>query len=47
MSSPDELRARARALAAEYYEAALRQPAFVPGESWVPVSGRVFDLNNT
>ena len=43
MSSPDELRARARALAAEYYDAALRQPAFVPGESWVPVSGRVFD----
>jgi len=43
MSSPDELRAKARALAAEYYEAALRQPAFVPGESWVPVSGRVFD----
>ena len=43
MSSPDELRGRARALAAEYYEAALRQPAFVPGESWVPVSGRVFD----
>ncbi|HTK53828.1 MAG TPA: lipopolysaccharide biosynthesis protein RfbH [Gemmatimonadaceae bacterium] len=43
MSSPDELRARARALAAEYYDAALRQPAFVAGESWVPVSGRVFD----
>src|SRR5689334_22979796 len=43
MSSPDELRARARALAAEYYDAALRQPAFLPGESWVPVSGRVFD----
>ena len=43
MSSPEELRARARALAAEYYEAALRQPAFVAGESWVPVSGRVFD----
>jgi len=43
MSSPDELRARARAVAAEYYEAALRQPPFVPGESWVPVSGRVFD----
>jgi CDP-6-deoxy-D-xylo-4-hexulose-3-dehydrase len=43
MSSPDEIRARARAVAAEYYEAALRQPAFVPGESWVPVSGRVFD----
>ena len=42
-ASPDELRARARALAAEYYEAALRPAAFVPGESWVPVSGRVFD----
>jgi CDP-6-deoxy-D-xylo-4-hexulose-3-dehydrase len=43
MSSPDELRAKARALAAEYYEAALRPAAFTPGESWVPVSGRVFD----
>jgi CDP-6-deoxy-D-xylo-4-hexulose-3-dehydrase len=43
MSSPDELRARARALAAEYYEAALRPREFVPGESWVAVSGRVFD----
>jgi CDP-6-deoxy-D-xylo-4-hexulose-3-dehydrase len=42
-SSPEELRARTRALAAEYYEAALRPPPFVPGESWVPVSGRVFD----
>jgi len=42
-SSPEELRARARALAAEYYEAALRPPPFVAGDSWVPVSGRVFD----
>jgi CDP-6-deoxy-D-xylo-4-hexulose-3-dehydrase len=42
-SSPDELRARTRALAAEYYEAALRPLPFVAGESWVPVSGRVFD----
>jgi CDP-6-deoxy-D-xylo-4-hexulose-3-dehydrase len=42
-SSPEELRARTRALAAEYYEAALRPPPFVAGESWVPVSGRVFD----
>ena len=41
--SPDSLRAQARALAAEYYEVALRPPPFVPGESWVPVSGRVFD----
>lgn len=43
MSSAEELRARARSLAAEFYEAALRPPPFVPGESWVPVSGRVFD----
>ena len=42
-SSPDELRSRVRALAAEYYEAGLRPPPFVAGESWVPVSGRVFD----
>jgi CDP-6-deoxy-D-xylo-4-hexulose-3-dehydrase len=41
--SPDELRARAREIAAEYYDAALRPPPFVAGESWVPVSGRVFD----
>ena len=41
--TPDELRARARALAAEYYHAALRPPPFVPGDTWVPVSGRVFD----
>jgi CDP-6-deoxy-D-xylo-4-hexulose-3-dehydrase len=44
-SSPEELRARTRALAAEYYEAALRPHPFVPGESWVPVSGRVFDAS--
>ena len=42
-SSPEDLRARTRALAAEYYEAALRPAPFVAGESWVPVSGRVFD----
>ena len=42
-SSPEDLRARTRALAAEYYEATLRPPPFVAGESWVPVSGRVFD----
>jgi CDP-6-deoxy-D-xylo-4-hexulose-3-dehydrase len=42
-SSPEELRARTRALAAEYYEAALRPAPFVAGESWVAVSGRVFD----
>ena len=43
MSLAEELRAKARALAAEYYEAALKPAAFVAGESWVPVSGRVFD----
>ena len=42
-SSPEELRARALALAEEYYDAALRPPPFVAGESWVPVSGRVYD----
>ena len=42
-STPDRLREQARALAAEYYAAALRPGPFVPGESWVPVSGRVFD----
>ena len=43
MSLPEELRAKARTLAAEYYEAALKPSPFVAGESWVPVSGRVFD----
>jgi CDP-6-deoxy-D-xylo-4-hexulose-3-dehydrase len=42
-ASPDDLRAQAKAIAAQYYEAALRPAPFVPGESWVPVSGRVFD----
>ena len=42
-ASPDELRAQAKVIAAQYYEAALRAAPFVPGESWVPVSGRVFD----
>ena len=42
-ASPDELRAQAKVIAAQYYEAALRPAPFVPGESWVPVSGRVFD----
>jgi CDP-4-dehydro-6-deoxyglucose reductase, E1 len=41
--SPEDIRAQTRALAAEYYEAALRPAPFIAGESWVPVSGRVFD----
>ena len=43
MSLPEELRTKARALAAEYYDAALKPAQFVAGENWVPVSGRVFD----
>ena len=39
----DELRQEILALVAEYYAAAFPQRPFVPGESSVPVSGRVFD----
>ena len=38
----NELRARILALVAEYHDAAFPERAFVPGESPVPVSGRVF-----
>ena len=37
------LRAQIQELVAAYYEAALAPRAFVPGETPVPVSGRVFD----
>ncbi len=43
MSRVDELRDRIRALVAEYYLEAFPSPAFVPGTSPVPISGRVFD----
>ena len=53
MSRADELRAhelrandlrdRIRALVGEYYREAFPAPAFVPGSSPVPISGRVFD----
>jgi CDP-4-dehydro-6-deoxyglucose reductase, E1 len=44
MSNPsDELRQRILELTAEYYGAALTPEEFVPGQSPVPVSGRVFD----
>jgi CDP-6-deoxy-D-xylo-4-hexulose-3-dehydrase len=41
----DAIRARIRALVAEYYIAAFAERAFVPGETPVPVSGRVFGAN--
>jgi CDP-4-dehydro-6-deoxyglucose reductase, E1 len=45
MSEAAELRRRILALTREYYEAALRPDEFVPGESPVPISGRVFDAD--
>jgi len=43
VSRADELRDRIRGLVAEYYHEAFPSPAFVPGSSQVPISGRVFD----
>jgi len=40
---PEQLRAQILALVEEYYQAAFAGKAFVPGETPVPVSGRVFD----
>jgi CDP-4-dehydro-6-deoxyglucose reductase, E1 len=42
-NTSDELRQRILELTAEYYGAALTPEEFVPGQSPVPVSGRVFD----
>ncbi|MBK5287859.1 MAG: lipopolysaccharide biosynthesis protein RfbH [Acidimicrobiia bacterium] len=39
----DELRAAIRSLVGEYHEVAFASTPFVPGESPVPVSGKVFD----
>lgn len=41
----DEIRAEIRALTAEYHREAFPARAFVPGETHIPVSGRVFDDN--
>jgi CDP-6-deoxy-D-xylo-4-hexulose-3-dehydrase len=41
----DAIRARIRALVAEYHTAAFEEREFVPGETPVPVSGRVFGAN--
>jgi CDP-4-dehydro-6-deoxyglucose reductase, E1 len=41
----DELRGRILELVAEYYETAFAPKPFVPGQTPVPVSGRVFDAD--
>jgi CDP-4-dehydro-6-deoxyglucose reductase, E1 len=41
--SAAQLREEMRTLAREYYHVALASPEFVPGQSTVPVSGKVFD----
>ena len=43
MRSPDEIREQILALVQEYHAAAYGERPFVPGETAVPVSGRVFD----
>lgn len=43
MPSPDQLRAEILARVGEYYDAAFPGSPFVPGETPIPVSGRVFD----
>ena len=42
----EAIRAQIRALVAEYHEAAFAERPFVPGESPVPVSGRVFGASD-
>src|SRR5947209_9243806 len=42
-SNTDDLRGRILALVADYHEAAFASEKFVPGETPIPVSGRVFD----
>ncbi len=43
--SADEIRAQILALVGSYYEAAFNPRAFIPGQTPVPVSGRVFDAH--
>lgn len=43
MSKSDEIKQQILALVRQYYEAEFDQHNFVPGETAVPVSGRVFD----
>jgi CDP-6-deoxy-D-xylo-4-hexulose-3-dehydrase len=44
-ASPDEIRAQILALVGDYYDAAFQSRPFIPGQTPVPVSGRVFDAN--
>lgn len=44
-SKADELRAKIRSLVGEYYLEAFPEQKFAPGESIVPVSGKVFDAD--
>src|SRR5690242_834377 len=46
MSSRDDLRAHILELVAEYHAEAFAPSPFVPGETTVPVSGRVFDAED-
>ncbi len=43
MSEAESLRLRIRALVSEYHSAAFAENQFIPGQTAVPVSGRVFD----
>jgi CDP-6-deoxy-D-xylo-4-hexulose-3-dehydrase len=43
VASPDELRAEILTRVGDYYAAAFAPKAFVPGDTPIPVSGRVFD----
>jgi CDP-6-deoxy-D-xylo-4-hexulose-3-dehydrase len=45
MTTPDDLRQQIRALVRAYHAAAFAARDFVPGESVVPVSGKVFDAH--
>lgn len=46
MATPEEIRAEILAKVSDYHAAAFPAPAFVPGVTPVPVSGRVFDAND-
>lgn len=44
--SAEEKREQIKALLPEYFDAMWPQKKFVPGESFIPVSGKVFDVND-
>ena len=44
--SADDLRSQIRALVADYHDAAFAPRPFIPGETTVPVAGRVFDAED-